>query len=337
MKTYIIAEAGVNHNGDMDTAKRLVDAAIDAGADAVKFQMFKAEKLASSAAEMAQYQKQNTGVVESQQDMLRKLELSAQGHIELQEYCKGKNIEFLSSPFDTDSMKFLISIGMDTIKIPSGEIVNFPYLREAAQSGKKIILSTGMSTLEEVREAFDVIKKYSDPSENIANRLILMHCNTQYPTPYEYVNLNAMQTMRKEFGFEVGYSDHTPGIEVAIAAVAMGATVIEKHFTLDKNMPGPDHKASLEPDELKAMVASIRHIEAALGDGIKRPTESEKNNIAIVRKSIIAAKDIKKGELFTEDNLTTKRPGDGISPMRWNDIIGTKADRDYKEDELIRQ
>ena len=337
MSVYIIAEAGVNHNGDMNIAKSLVDAVVEAGADAVKFQMFKADKLAASSAVMAEYQKKNTGASESQQNMLRKLELSEDDHIKLQKYCEEKGIDFLSSPFDTDSMRFLISIGMDIIKIPSGEITNFPYLREAARSNKRIILSTGMSTIDEVKAAVDVLKQYSDVISAESGNLTLLHCNTQYPTPYEDVNLKAMLTLGKEFGCAIGYSDHTLGIEVPIAAVAMGATVIEKHFTLDKNMPGPDHKASLEPDELKAMVSAIRHIEVALGNGIKQTTDSEQGNIKIARKSIVAAKDIKKGELFTEDNLTTKRPGDGISPMRWNDIIGTKADRDYKEDELIRQ
>ena len=335
MSVYIIAEAGVNHNGDMETAKMLVDAAAEAGADAVKFQMFKADKLAASSAVMAEYQKKNTGASESQQNMLRKLELSEDDHIQLQKYCEEKGIDFLSSPFDVDSMKFLLSIGMDIIKIPSGEITNFPYLREAAKSNKRIILSTGMCTMNEVRAAVDVLEQYSDVLMTNAGNLTLLHCNTQYPTPYEDVNLSAMRALYEEFGCAVGYSDHTLGIEVPIAAVSMGVAVIEKHFTLDKNMPGPDHKASLEPDELKAMVAAIRHIEAALGDGIKHVTESEQGNISVARKSIVAAVPIAKGEVFTEENLTTKRPGDGISPMRWNEIIGTVADRDYGVDEKI--
>ncbi len=335
MSVYIIAEAGVNHNGNIDTAKMLVDAAVEAGANAVKFQMFKADKLAASSAVMADYQKQNMGASESQQSMLRKLELSEDDHIVLLKYCEERGIDFLSSPFDIESMRFLLSIGMDTIKIPSGEITNFPYLCEAARSGRRIILSTGMSTLDEVRAAVDVLEQFSDIPLTKGGNLTLLHCNTQYPTPYEDVNLKAMLTLRDEFGCSVGYSDHTRGIEVPIAAVAMGATVIEKHFTLNKNMPGPDHKASLEPDELKAMVSAIRHIEAAMGDGIKHVTDSEKGNIAVARKSVVAAVEIKAGDVFTEDNLTTKRPGDGISPMRWNEIIGNVADRDYGVDEKI--
>ncbi len=335
MSVYIIAEAGVNHNGDMDTAKRLVDAAAEAGADAVKFQMFKADKLAAADATMAEYQKKNIGAADSQQNMLSKLELGETEHIELQKYCEERGIDFLSSPFDIDSMRFLLSIGMGIIKIPSGEITNFPYLKEAAKSNKRIILSTGMCTMDEVRDAVGVLEEYSDGLMATVGRLTLLHCNTQYPTPYEDVNLSAMMTLNTEFGCEVGYSDHTLGIEVPIAAVAMGATVIEKHFTLDRSMEGPDHKASLEPDELKAMVSSIRHIEAALGDGIKRVTDSERANIAIARKSIVAAKEIMSGDIFTEENITTKRPGDGISPMRWNEIIGSKAARDYKADEKI--
>ncbi len=332
MSVYIIAEAGVNHNGDIDIAKRLIDAAAEAGADAVKFQMFKADKLAATGAGLAEYQKKNIAdhnAADSQQEMLRKLELSQEAHITLQKYCEERGIDFLSSPFDIESMRFLISIGMDTIKIPSGEITNYPYLMEAANSNKRIILSTGMSAMDEVREAVEVFGKRAD--------LTLLHCNTQYPTPYEDVNLRAMMTLKQELGCNIGYSDHTLGIEVPIAAVSMGASVIEKHFTLDKNMQGPDHKASLEPDELKAIVCAIRHIEAALGDGYKRVTDSERGNIAVARKSIVAAKDIKKGELFSEENLTTKRPGDGISPMRWNEIIGHVADRDYQADEKIEE
>ena len=332
MSTYIIAEAGVNHNGDIEIAKRLIDAAVNAGADAVKFQMFRADRLAASSAVMAEYQKKNIGSADSQQNMLKKLELSEKEHIALQDYCKDKKIEFLSSPFDVDSMRFLISIGMDTIKIPSGEITNYPYLREAAMCGKDIILSTGMSTMDEVRNAVGVFRGY-----DMEDRITLLHCNTQYPTPYEDVNLRAMLTLQEEFGCAVGYSDHTLGIEVPVAAVAMGASVIEKHFTLDRKMEGPDHKASLEPDELKAMVTAIRNVEQALGDGIKRVTDSERTNISVARKSIVAANDIKTGDVFTEDNLTTKRPGDGISPMKWNEIIGLRADRDYKTDDKIEK
>ena len=366
MSVYVIAEAGVNHNGDIEIAKRLVDAAAEAGADAVKFQMFKAKNLASSEATMAEYQKENIGKTDTQQSMLSKLELSEADHLELQKYCKAKGIDFLSSPFDIESMRFLISMGMDIIKIPSGEITNYPYLREAAKSGKRIIMSTGMCTMDEVRAAVDVLTEYSpvdlgvrhgagskseqDASESHSfspgetdsesesrnqGQLVLLHCNTQYPTPYEDVNLRAMNSLRKEFGCEVGYSDHTLGIEVPIAAVALGATVIEKHFTLDRNMEGPDHKASLEPNELKAMVDAIRHIESALGDGVKRVTDSERANIAVARKSIVAAVPIAKGEVFAEDKLTTMRPGDGISPMRWNEVVGTKAKRDYKRGEKV--
>lgn len=332
MAVYIIAEAGVNHNGDISIAKKLVEAAAEAGADAVKFQMFKADKLAASNAVMAEYQKKNMESSESQQNMLRKLELSEDDHIVLQEYCEEKGMDFLSSPFDIESMRFLLSIGMDTIKIPSGEITDFPYLREAAKSGRRIILSTGMCTMDEVGEAVDVLTKYSGGE---LCDFTLLHCNTQYPTPYEDVNLKAMLALREKFGCSIGYSDHTRGIEVPIAAAAMGATVIEKHFTLDRNMEGPDHKASLEPGELKAMVESIRHIEAALGDGVKRVTDSERANIAVARKSIVAAIEIKQGDIFTEENLTTKRPGDGISPMRWSEIIGKAADSNYAADEEI--
>lgn len=345
MGVFIIAEAGVNHNGDLNIAKRLVDAAVEAGADAVKFQMFKAEKLAATGAELAKYQKQNISfqlgdeeekaAFNSQRDMLRKLELSEDEHILLQKYCEEKGIAFLSSPFDVDSMRFLISIGMDIIKIPSGEITNYPYLREAAKSNRRVILSTGMCTMDEVKAAVEVLNKYSKKDLCESGDLVLLHCNTQYPTPYTDVNLRAMKTLAEEFKCRVGYSDHTLGVEIPVAAVAMGATVIEKHFTLDKNMEGPDHKASLEPDELKTMVTSIRHIEEALGDGIKKVTESERGNISVARKSIIAATEIKTGDIFTEDNLTTKRPGNGISPMRWDEIIGQKADRDYHVDEKI--
>ncbi len=335
MSVYIIAEAGVNHNGDTDIAKKLVDAAVSAGADAVKFQMFHAEKLASVHAQKAEYQKITTGSDSSQLDMLKALELNEDSHRLLKDYCQVKGIDFLSSPFDIDSLRFLLSIGMEVIKIPSGEITNYPMLVEAAGSGKKLILSTGMCDLNEVRDAVNVIKSHSSNMEKDCDRLTLLHCNTQYPTPYEHVNLEAMLTLRDEFGTPVGYSDHTRGIEIPIAAVALGATVIEKHFTLDKNMEGPDHKASLEPDELKQMVESIRHVEMAHGDGVKGPSESETANRAVARKSIVAAVKIAKGDVFTEENLTTKRPGDGISPMRWNEIIGRRADRDYEPDEKI--
>lgn len=328
-KVFIIAEAGVNHNGDLELAKKLVDAAVEAGADVVKFQTFKAEKLVCKNAEKADYQKETTDTSESQFEMLKKLELTEEMHTQLLSYCKEKGILFLSTPFDVESVDYLTGLGMDIMKIPSGEITNYPYLRKVAQTGKKIILSTGMSDIEEVKAAVAVLKEYG--SKDIA----VLHCNTEYPTPYADVNLNAMLVLRDELGIEIGYSDHTQGIEIPIAAVAMGAKIIEKHFTLDKTMDGPDHKASLEPHELKEMVSAIRNVEAALGDGVKVPSVSEQKNIAIARKSIVAKCRIEKGQIFTEENLTTKRPGTGISPMKWNDIIGTIAQRSYNEDELI--
>jgi N,N'-diacetyllegionaminate synthase len=329
MSVFIIAEAGVNHNGSLELAKKLVDAAKDAGADCVKFQTFVSKNIVSKNAVKAEYQKQQTEPEESQQDMLKKLELSFDEFVELNEYCKSKSIEFMSTAFDFDSIDFLDSLEMGTWKIPSGDITNLPYLIKIAKLNKPVILSTGMSTMEDIRSAIKALK------ENGAAELTVLHCTTEYPTPFEDVNLRAMNTIKKEFGVKVGYSDHTKGIEVPIAAVALGATVIEKHFTLDRNMEGPDHKASLEPNELKAMVDSIRHIELALGNGMKQPAESEKKNMAVARKSIIASKEIKAGEIFTENNLTVKRPGDGISPMRWFDIIGKPAPRDFEEDELI--
>lgn len=328
-KVFIIAEAGVNHNGDISLAKQLVDVAVSAGADAVKFQTFKAEKLVCKNAEKAAYQKETTNQAESQLEMLKKLELSEEMHDQLIDYCKKKGILFLSTPFDVDSVDYLIELGIEIIKIPSGEITNYPYLRKIAQTGKKVILSTGMSSLKEVREAVEVLKEYGNKD------IAVLHCNTEYPTPFTDVNLKAMLTMRDELGVKVGYSDHTMGIEIPIAAVAMGAQIIEKHFTLDKTMDGPDHKASLEPHELKAMINAIRNVENALGTGVKEPSESEQRNIGIVRKSIVAKYAIKKGEVFSEENLVTKRPGTGVSPMKWNEIIGTVAGRDYKEDDLI--
>lgn len=328
-RTLIIAEAGVNHNGDIDIAKQMIDAAADAGADVVKFQTFKAENLVTQSAKKAEYQLQTTSKEESQLQMLKKLELSSQDHHELIKYAKDRQIGFLSTPFDLDSLQLLIDAGIDIIKLPSGEITNYPLLKKSAETGKRIILSTGMSNIEEIKTAVKVLKI------NGAGEIILLHCNTQYPTPYEDVNLNAMKTIAEATGLLVGYSDHTIGIEVPVAAVAMGATVIEKHFTLDRNMEGPDHKASLEPHELKAMVSAIRNVEKAMGDGVKEPSKSEKENIGIARKSIVARKKIKKGEKFTEQNITTKRPGTGINPMRWNEILGTVAIRDFDEDELI--
>ena len=326
---FIIAEAGVNHNGDVETAKRLVDAAAEAGADAVKFQTFKAEKRVCRNAQKAAYQMVTTDQEETQFDMLKKLELTTEMHELLAAYCKQKNVMFLSTPFDTDSLRYLVKLGVGIVKLPSGEITNYPLLREAGKTQKRIILSTGMSTLEEVREAVKVLK------DNGSEEVILLHCNTQYPTPYGDVNLRVMRTMQKELGLPVGYSDHTQGIEIPIAAAALGAVVIEKHFTLDKNMEGPDHRASLEPDELKRMVEGIRRVEQALGNGTKEASESEKGNISIVRKSIVAARAVKKGERLTEKNLTTKRPGTGLNPMRWNEVIGKAADRDYEADEMI--
>ena len=330
-KVFIVAEAGVNHNGDINLAKKLIDIAVKAGADAVKFQTFKTELCVSKNAKKASYQEENTDKEESQFDMIKKLELNENMHKELIAYCKQKNITFLSTPFDSDSIKLLDELGLSTFKIPSGEITNLPYLRQIGGLNKKIILSTGMANLGEVEAAIDVLVKSGTKRENIS----LLHANTQYPTPMEDVNLKAMITLKNAFGLEVGYSDHTLGIEVDIAAVAMGAKIIEKHFTLDKSMPGPDHKASLEPGELAAMVEAIRNIELALGDGLKHFSKSESENIKIARKSIVAKCDIKKGEIFSEQNICVKRPGDGINPMRWDEVIGQISQKDYKQDELI--
>ncbi len=330
-KVLIIAEAGVNHNGDIKLAKQMIDAAADAGADFIKFQTFTGEKVISKYAPKAEYQLNNTNKNESQLEMVKKLELNRDEHIELFDYCRNKNINFLSTPFDLDSIDLLVDLGLETIKIPSGEITNLPYLRKIGTLKKQLILSTGMSMLGEIEKAIEIITNYGTPRENI----ILLHCTTEYPTPYVDVNLKAMATMQVAFGLPVGYSDHTLGIEVPIAAVALGACVIEKHFTLDKNMEGPDHKASLEPDELKQMVLAIRNIEKALGDGIKKPSSSEIKNIAIARKSIVASRNISKGELFSEENLTVKRPGTGLSPMFWDYVIGKPSPCDFKQDELI--
>lgn len=327
--TLIIAEAGVNHNGSLELAKKLVDIAYKSGADIVKFQTAKLSSLVTKTAPTAEYQKENLHRELSQAEMLKKLLLSFDDFRELSQYCKSVGIQFLSTPFDLESIDFLEEIGCPFWKIPSGEITNLPYLERLATTGKPIIMSTGMCTLEEVSDAVSILK------QNHAGKIILLHCTTQYPAPYSEINLNAMQILQREFGVEVGYSDHTKGIEVPIAAVAMGATVIEKHFTLDREMEGPDHRASLEPDELAAMVRAIRNIELAIGTGEKKPSESEKKNMVIARKSIIASKRIKKGEVFTENNLTTKRPGNGISPMKWYEVLGTKAVRDFNEDEMI--
>ncbi len=327
-KTLIIAEAGVNHNGSLEIAKQLVRTAKECGADIVKFQTAKLDSLVSKFAEMADYQKANTRKVESQKEMLSRLLLSFDEFTELAAYCKEVGIMFLSTPFDIESIRFLNDM-QEIWKIPSGEITNFPYLVEIAKTGKQIILSTGMSDMDEIREALDLLK------ENGAKDITILHCTTEYPAPLNEVNLNVMTTLRNEFGCKVGYSDHTNGIEVSLAAVAMGAEVIEKHFTLDKNMEGPDHKASLEPDELKALVDGIRNIELAKGFFEKIPTESEIKNRSVARKSIVAARNISTGEVLTEDNITTKRPGSGISPMMWKQVIGTTAKRDFMEDELI--
>lgn len=330
-KVFIIAEAGVNHNGSLTLAKQLVDVASVCGADAVKFQTFTAEKLVSKYASKADYQKQTTNISESQFDMIKKLELDIEAHKELIAYCKTKNIMFLSTPFDNDSIDLLNDLCLQIFKIPSGEITNLPYLRHIGKLGKKIILSTGMSDIGEIEDALDVLIEAGTKKENIT----VLHANTEYPTPMEDVNLKAMVTIGNTYDIAYGYSDHTLGIEVPIAAVAMGAGVIEKHFTLDKTMQGPDHKASLEPDELKAMIKAIRNIELALGSSIKKPSNSESKNKNIARKSIVASCTIKKGELLTEQNLSVKRPGDGINPMRWDEIVGTFSTKDYLEDELI--
>ena len=331
MSVFIIAEAGVNHNGSIDLAKKLIDVASAAGADAVKFQSFKADNLATKNAQKAMYQKETTNIEESQFHMLKKLELSTEMHKELISYCRNKKIIFLSSPFDHESIELLEDLGLEIFKIPSGEITNLPYLRHIGKLDRKIILSTGMSNIDEVKNALDILINSGTKKENIT----VLHANTEYPTPMEDVNLRAMVTIGKELDIKFGYSDHTLGIEVDIAAVAMGANCIEKHFTLDCNMEGPDHKASLEPNELKAMVVAIRNIELALGKNIKKPSKSELLNIQIVRKSIVAKTVIKKDEMFSEKNLTTKRPGGGTNPMKWDEIVGTKATKDYNEDELI--
>ncbi|WP_333887966.1 N-acetylneuraminate synthase [Sphingobacterium siyangense] len=330
-KTLIIAEAGVNHNGDISNALKLIDVAVEAGVDYIKFQTFKAEKLVSKKAKKAEYQIQNMGGEEdSQYAMLKKLELSLQDHETLITYCTNKGIKFFSTAFDLDSLQYLKSIGLELVKIPSGEITNLPYLRNAAKLFSKIILSTGMSTMDEISSAVDIFR-----AEGISD-ITILHCNTEYPTPMADVNLRAMLAIKEELGTKIGYSDHTLGIEVPIAAVALGASVIEKHFTLDKTMPGPDHAASLEPFELINMVTAIRNIEKAMtGDGIKKPSPSEQKNIAIARKSIVAATSISKGDVLSEKNLAVKRPGNGISPMRWDEIIGKIAIRNFDEDDLI--
>jgi N,N'-diacetyllegionaminate synthase len=330
-RTLIIAEAGVNHNGDPALAKKLIDVAAEAGADLVKFQTFSADRLVTRTAAKADYQNRTTDSKESQHEMLRRLELTTEMHKELIAHCAARGIGFFSTGFDIESVDLLVGLGQDRFKIPSGEITNLPYLRHIGRMGKPVILSTGMAEMEEIQAAIDALEEAGTPRTNVT----VLHCTTEYPTPMGEVNLRAMLSIQNAFGVEVGYSDHTRGIEVAIAAVALGATVIEKHFTLDRILPGPDHKASLEPEELKAMVAAIRNIEIALGDGIKRLTPSEAGNRPIARKSLVASRGIRKGEVFSVENIATKRPGTGISPMRWDAVIDLRAPRDFSQDELI--
>lgn len=331
MPVLIIAEAGVNHNGDLEMARQLVAAAAAVGADIVKFQTFSARKLVTSGAAKAAYQIATTGNDEGQLDMISKLELSRQDHEALIDECRRHGIRFFSTAFDTDSFDMLMDMGVDQVKVPSGELTNLPLLRHMTRHGLPVMLSTGMATLGEVEAALDVIERNGTPRQLIT----VLHCTTEYPAPMEDVNLRAMLSMKAAFGVEVGYSDHTPGIEIPVAAVALGATIIEKHFTLDCNLPGPDHKASLEPDRFKAMVDAIRNVEIALGDGIKRPSASELKNKPIARKSLVATRHIRAGECFSAENLAAKRPGTGISPMQWDAVIGRVAVRDFQTDELI--
>jgi len=330
-RTLIIAEAGVNHNGSLKLAKKLIECAVTAEADFVKFQTFITENCITKNAEKAEYQHSSISDDETQFEMIKKLELDRASHEVLLEHCEKKGIRFLSTAFDHDSIDLLAELSIPLYKIPSGEITNLPYLRHIGRMGKPIIMSTGMATLDEVRDALSILLEAGAKKDKIT----ILHCNTEYPTPMEDVNLKAMLTIRDEWGVNVGYSDHTLGIEIPIAAAAMGATVIEKHFTLDRTLPGPDHRASLEPDELKAMVDAIRNIERAIGNGVKQPSPSETKNIHIARKSIVAKKPIKKGERFSEKNLTVKRPGTGISPMEWDKLIGKTANKDYQPDDLI--
>ncbi len=355
-RVYIIAEAGVNHNGSLDLAKRLIEVAAEAGANAVKFQTFKADKLVSRAAPKAEYQIECTGAYETQHEMIRKLELDEAAHIVLASHCKSKGIEFLSTPFDLESLEMLVrKLDLSRIKIPSGDITNAPLLLEAARTEKPVILSTGMSTLGEIEMALGVLafgytvrdeppshaafeKAYGSAMGRNAlqDKVTLLHCTTEYPAPFTDINLRAMATLQQAFGLPVGYSDHTQGIAIPVAAVALGAVIIEKHFTLDKNLPGPDHKASLEPDGLKKMVRSIREVELALGSSIKQPVASELKNRPVARKSLVTARDVRKGETFTQDNLAIKRPGDGINPIRYWEWIGKIADRDYQQDDKVQ-
>jgi len=331
MKTLIIAEAGVNHNGDISLAKKLVDIAAESGADLVKFQTFNADRLATHFAHKAEYQKSEMGKTESQHAMLRKLELTEEMHVQLIAYCQSRAVGFLSTGFDIESVDLLNRLGQELFKIPSGEITNMSFLRHIGGLGKRVILSTGMSTMDEIESAISVLENSGTPRSKVT----VLHCTTAYPAPMSDVNLSAMQSIKSALNVEIGYSDHTLGIEIPIAAVALGATVIEKHFTLDRNMPGPDHKASLEPAELKAMVNAIRNIEQALGDGVKRLMPSEVENIVIARKSIVARQSISKGEIFSSENITAKRPNNGISAMQWDEVIGKAAKRDYSTDEFI--
>ena len=330
-RTFIIAEAGVNHNGSVETARRMIDVAAAAGVDAVKFQTFSAENVVSIFAPKAQYQKETTDKGESQLQMIKRLELDMDSHSQLIDYCRDRGVAFLSSAFDLESIDVLNNLGLEIFKIPSGEITNLPYLRKIGGLKKKVILSTGMADLDEIRMTLDILAGAGTKKEDIT----VLHCNTQYPTPIEDANLRAMVTIRDTFGVRVGYSDHTVGFEAVIGAVALGATVIEKHFTLDRNMEGPDHKASVEPDELEAMVKAIRNVEMALGDGIKRASESEIENKLIVRKSIVAAREVEAGEVLTEANLAVKRPGTGISPTEWDAVLGKDAKRKFVKDELV--
>lgn len=332
-KVVIIAEAGVNHNGDLELAKKLIDVAADAGVDYVKFQTFKAEKIVTQSAEKAQYQKNATGATESQYEMLKKLELTDAMHHELFEYCQNSSVQFLSTGFDIESVDFLLALGQQLIKVPSGEITNLPYLRHIGLRQLPVILSTGMSTMEEIGDALSVLTSTGLTKDMIT----VLHCTTEYPTPMQEVNLRAMQSIQEQFGVTVGYSDHTIGIEVSVGAVALGASVIEKHFTLDRTMPGPDHKASLNPNELRALVHAIRNMDIALGSNTKTPTDSEAENRTVARKSIVASCDIQKGDVFSEINITTKRPGTGLSPMNWDRVIGSKATRNYSPDEEITE
>ena len=334
MSVFIIAEAGVNHNGDVETAKRMIDAAVEAGADAIKFQTFKTEKLVCKSAPQAEYQKKNSsenGEEETQFTLLKKLEINQETHRELFDYCRQAGIVFISTPFDLESIDLLKSLGLELIKVPSGEITNYPYLKKVGETFEKVVLSTGMADLGEIEDALDILIESGVDRQNIT----VLHCNTEYPTPIQDVNLRAMLTIKSAFDVNIGYSDHTLGIEVSIAATALGAQVIEKHFTLDKNMEGPDHSASLEPDELMMLVRGIRNTEKSLGSPLKKPSVSEAKNKPVVRKSIIASQSIRKGDVFTEENLCVKRPGTGISPMNWDHVINQVARRDYFEDELI--